>query len=127
MGKGKLSVYRVFYYKDKNGKSPIADYIRGLAAKNDKNNRVKLQKIFDYVNYLSKEGTRAGEPYVKHLEGDIWELRPIRDRILFAAWDGQSFILLHQFMKQTRKTPQREINQAKRNLADQKERGTSDE
>ena len=27
-----------------------------------------------------------GEPFIKHLEGEIWELRPLRDRILFAAW-----------------------------------------
>ncbi len=71
---------------------------------------------------LSEYGTRAGVPYVKHLDGDIWELRPLRDRILFAAWDGKSFILLHQFMKQTQKTPSREIEAAKRNLASYRER-----
>ena len=67
------------------------------------------------------EGTNAGEPYVKHLEGEIWELRPLRDRILFAAWDGKNYILLHHFMKKTQKTPHREIEQAKANLADWKE------
>lgn len=67
---------------------------------------------------LSEYGTRAGEPYIKHIDRDIWELRPLRDRILFAAWNGSSFILLHVFMKQTQKTPQREIERAKRNLID---------
>ena len=47
---------------------------------------------------------------MKHLEGDIWELRPLRDRILFAAWVGDSFVLLHHFVKKTQKTPQREID-----------------
>jgi len=115
-------VHKVFYYRDRNGKSPIADYLRDLTTKRDKDSRIKLQKIRDYISYLQIEGKRAGEPYVKHLDGDIWELRPIRDRILFAAWDGQSFILLHHFMKKTQKTPQREVDQAKRNLADQKEK-----
>jgi phage-related protein len=55
---------------------------------------------------------------MKHLEGEIWELRPIRDRILFAAWTENRFVLLHQFMKKTQKTPRREIEQAKNNLAD---------
>jgi len=61
---------------------------------------------------------RIGKPYVTHLEGEIWELRPLRDRILFAAIVGGRFILLHSFMKQTQKTPAREIEQAKRELAD---------
>lgn len=67
---------------------------------------------------LSLNGLRLGEPYIKHLDNDIWELRPLRDRILFAYWDNNRFILLSIFMKQTQKTPQREIDKAKRNLED---------
>lgn len=43
------------------------------------------------------------------LDGEIWELRPIRDRILFARLMDGRFVLLHQFMKKTQKTPKREI------------------
>ncbi len=75
---------------------------------------------------MSEYGTTVGEPYIKHLDGDIWELRSLRDRILFAAWDGKSFVLLHQFMKQTQKTPTREIEKAKRNLKDYDERSLDD-
>ncbi len=59
---------------------------------------------------------------MKHLEGEIWELRPLRDRVLVAAWDGKSFVLLHQFVKKTQKTPKREIERAKRNLEDYRKR-----
>jgi phage-related protein len=76
---------------------------------------------------LSNTGQQAKEPYVKHIRGNIWELRPIRDRILFVAWDGKSFILLHYFMKKTEKTPQREIEQAERNLADWIEKSKNNE
>ena len=86
-----------------------------------------MQKIRDYLKYLHTDSRQAGEPYIKHLDGEIWELRPLRYRILFAAWDNNSFILLHCFMKQTQKTPQREIEQAKRNLSDMRERGFNDE
>ena len=65
-------------------------------------------------------------PCVKHLDGDIWALRLLRDRILFAAWVDNSFVLLHVFMKETQKTPVREIAQAKRELTDLKERGLND-
>jgi len=64
----------------------------------------------------------AGMPYVKHIEGELWELRPLSDRILFAAWEGECFIVLHHFVKKSQKTPRREIDQAKRNLSDYRER-----
>jgi len=120
-------MFDVFYYKDKNGKNPIAEYIQDLAAKSDKDSRIKLHKIYEYIRYLSEAGAQAREPYAKHLDGDIWELRPTRDRILYAAWNGKSFILLHHFMKKTQKTPPREIAQAKRNLTDFKERSKDHE
>ena len=90
---------------------------------NCRKSRIKLNKIRDYVKALSKYGLQLGEPYIKHLDGDIWELRPLRDRILFVAWQEDGFVLLHQFMKQTQKTPRREIEKAKRELADLIERG----
>jgi len=120
-------VFEVFFYKDKNGRRPVLEYMQELARKGDKDSRVKANKIRDYVKYLREAGPRAKEPYAKHLDGDIWELRPIRDRILYAAWDGQSFILLHHFQKETQKTPRREIEQAKRNLANYKERSEDNE
>jgi phage-related protein len=120
-------VNRIFYYKDKNGNSPIANYIKELSEKSGKDSRIKLNKIYEYIKYLSEDGQQAGEPYVKHLDGEIFELRPIRDRILFAAWDEQSFILLHHFMKKTQKTPPREIKRAKWNLADYRQRSKDNE
>lgn len=111
-------MYEIYFYKDKNGKEPVKEYIAELAAKKDKDSRIKLNKIMDYVKTLSEYGTRAGEPYIKHIDGNIWELRPLRDRILFAAWNGNGFVLLHVFMKRTQKTPQKELARAKRNLID---------
>lgn len=40
---------------------------------------------------------------MKHIDGEIWELRPLRDRIFFVAWVDDSFVLLHQFMKKSQK------------------------
>lgn len=120
-------MYEIYFYMDKSGKEPVKEYMAELAGRKDKDSRIKLNKIRDYVKALSEYGTRAGEPYIKRLDGDIWELRPLRDRILFAAWDGSGFVLLHVFMKQTQKTPQREIERAKRSLADYRERRKHDE
>lgn len=120
-------MHPIHFYKDGNGKEPVKDFISVLAARNDKDSRIKLNKIRDYIRALSEYGTQLGEPYVKHLDGEIWELRPIRNRILFAAWDGDGFLLLHQFIKRTQKTPRQEIAKAKRNLADYQERSQGNE
>nr|WP_302849501.1 MULTISPECIES: type II toxin-antitoxin system RelE/ParE family toxin [unclassified Streptococcus] len=101
--------------------------MRELARRDNKDSRIKLNKLNDYIELLSQHGKRAGQPYIKHLDAEIWELRPLRDRILFVAWLDGSFVLLHHFVKKTQKTPRREIEKAMRELQDLKERGLSDE
>ena len=117
-------MYKIHFYKDVNGKQPLVEYLLELARQNDKDSQIKLGKIRDYVKALSIYGLQLGEPYIKHLDGDIWELRPLRDRILFVAWqENGGFVLLHQFMKKTQKTPACEIEKAKREYNDLLKRG----
>ncbi len=111
-------MYDIYFYKDHNGKQPVLDYLRELASSNSKDSRIKLNKIRDYILILKKYGTLAGEPFIKHLQGELFELRPLRERILFVAWMGDSFVLLHHFTKKTQKTPRREIEKALRELQD---------
>ncbi len=118
-----MGKHAIYFYKDKNGKEPVLEYLKELLSQNGKDNRIKAAKIQDYINILSEHGTKIGEPYIKHIEGEIWELRPLRDRIFFVAWVNNSFVLLHHFMKKTQKTPSKEIEKAKRELKDLKERG----
>lgn len=120
-------MYEIHFYCDLNGNEPVKEYVKTLASKNDKDSRIKLNKIRDYMKILSEHGTRAGEPYMKHIEGSIWELRPLRDRIFFFSWNGNRFILLHHFMKKTQKTPKKEIEQAQRNMNDFLERSLDNE
>jgi len=111
-------VYEINFYRDKNGNEPIKDYLLELSRKNDKDSRIKLNKIRDYIKILERFGTRVGEPFVKHVEGDLWELRPLKNRIFFIILNYDRIILLHHFVKTTQKTPKREIAQAKRNMDD---------
>ena len=120
-------MYSVRFYKDKDGNEPLKEYLKELGAKTDKNSRINYNKIRDYIKMLAEYGTRAGEPYVKHIGGDIWELRPLSNRILFFGYDGRQFILLSHFVKKTQKTPKREIEQAKRLMADYVERSNGNE
>lgn len=117
-------MFEIEFYKDRGGNEPIKDFIVELQTKGQtsKNDRIRSEKILIYIRVLQEYGTRAGEPYVKHIEDDIWELRPLDDRIFFFYFKDNTFILLHHFLKKTKKTPHREIEQAKRNLADHLER-----
>ena len=120
-------MFNIEFFTDNNGKAPVAEYIRELdkKAQSSKNERVKLKKILEYIEVLSLYDTRVSVPYVKHILGDIWELRPTSDRIFFAYWKDDTFVLLHHFVKKSQKTPQREIEQAKRNLTDFLERSNT--
>ena len=120
-------MFKIRIYRDAQGNQPIKEYLTELASKSDKDSRIKLSKIDYYLQALREYGTRAGEPFVKHIDGDIWELRPLRDRFFFFCWQGDRFILLHHFVKKTLKTPPKEIEQAKRNLKDFIERSRNDE
>ena len=87
-----------------------------------KDKRINLRKIQDYIKLLELRGLSLGEPFVKHIEGELWELRPIRNRIFFTLASGNRIILLHHFIKKTKKTPKNEIAKARRNLNDFKRR-----
>lgn len=78
-------MYNIIFYEDRKGRSPVRDYTNALALKIDKNSQIKFRQIQRQINFLTESGTRIGEPVVKHIKGEIWELRPLRDRILFAA------------------------------------------
>lgn len=65
-------MYEIYFYKDSSGKEPVKEYIAGLASRKDKDSRIKLNKIMDYIKALSVYGTQAGEPYIKRLDGVIW-------------------------------------------------------
>jgi len=121
---GNDKLYNVIFYSDEKGYEPIAEWINELrqASFTSKTARVNFNKIVAYIDVLCEKGTRVGEPVTKHLDGDIWELRPLDNRILYAYYKDNLFILLHHFTKKTKKAPPREIEQAKRNLADYIER-----
>ena len=59
---------------------------------------------------------RVREPYVKHLQGRLWEMRMKgRDRIARAVYvtaTGRRVVVLSVFAKKTEKTPRREIELA---------------
>ena len=106
--------YEVKYYIDNKGKAPVREYVDSLNLK-DK------AKVFKYIDFLRENDGKLDEPYSKHIEGKIRELRVDfqrnRHRIFYFTFVNRKIILLHAFLKKTPKTPTNEINQAKKNYS----------
>ncbi len=118
-------MYEIILYKDENGKSEINEYIQKLSMERNisKDSKIKFNKITSYIDLLEKNGLKLTKPYIKYLGNNIWELRPLRDRILFTYIDNNKFILLNYFVKKTQKTPKNEIKKAIKLFNEYKNRG----
>ncbi len=115
-------MYKAVFYADRHGREPVYEYLKELDRQNTKDARIRRTKIRAYIKTLEEKGLPLTVDMCKHIDGDIWELRPVKDRVLFAGWRDGVFVLLHCFEKKTQKTPVREIEQAKREFADFAER-----
>lgn len=78
--------------------------------------QASFRRIVEMIGGYGLE--RMREPYVKHLEGPVWEMRMKgRDGIARAAYvtaTGRRVVVVHVFPKKARKTPRREIDIALR-------------
>lgn len=78
--------------------------------------RARFERIVNLIQDHGLENVR--EPYVKHLEGSLWEMRMKgKDGIARAAYvtaAGHRVVVVHVFVKKSRKTPRREIETALR-------------
>lgn len=108
--------YRVKFYQDsESGHSYVLEYIDELPDK-------EKAKVLKYIEFLRKHKGRLDEPYSKHIKDKIRELRVNfagkRHRIFYFTFVKKTIILLHAFLKKTKKTPPSEIKRAKENYKD---------
>jgi phage-related protein len=94
----------------------LDDGVRAALEALPRDTRARFERI---VNLIQTHGLeRVREPYVKHLEGALWEMRMKgRDGIARAAYvtaTGRRVVVVHVFVKKTQKTPRREIETALR-------------
>ena len=117
-------MYTIVFYEDSTGYSEIYNELMELAKQSttNKDARIQLKQITLYIELLKKQGTKLSANITKHLDSDIWELRPGNNRILYFYFKDNTFVLLHMFRKKTQKTPSREIDKAIRECNDYKAR-----
>lgn len=82
--------------------------------------RAKFERIVMLIKAKGLEQVR--EPYIKHLEGKLWEMRMIgRDgiaRSIYMTATGRRIVILHTFVKKTDKTPRRALEIARNRARD---------
>lgn len=76
--------------------------------------RARFVRIGELIAAIGLE--RIREPYVRHVQGPIWEMRMTgRDgvsRALYVAARGRRVVVVRVFVKKTRKTPHGEVRLA---------------
>ena len=101
--------WRVLFYKNHRGQSPVLDTINGLPPQD----RVRIDLA---IQLLQEYGTALGMPHARLLRDKIWELRPGGIRLLYFAYIKRQFVILHSFRKTTNRTPDHEIDTAIRRM-----------
>jgi len=99
-----------FFYQSASGAEPVREWLFTL----DTEDRHVIGVDIATVEY----GWPVGMPTCRSLGEGLWEVRsslPSRReaRVIFAATDEQ-MVLLHGFIKKTQKTPQRDIETARK-------------
>ncbi len=103
--------WKTVYYSNKRGKKLVMLEILSFGSQ-------ASSEILRTIDLLNQYGTSLTGHHVKHIENKLWELRIDRYRVLYFAFRNKRFVLLRCFLKKTNKTPQKEINIAKRRLDD---------
>ncbi len=74
-------------------------------------------KVLGELNILEEYGNQLREPYSKHLDDGIFEIRckvgSDISRVLYFFYYGKRIILTNGFVKKTQGTPKQEIKLAK--------------
>lgn len=118
----------IVFFQKQNGDIPVKDYLLSL------NPKIRA-KAFSEIELLKKHGSDLREPYVKAIKGcknkGIYELRvkfsTDISRIFYFVYKCNVFVLLNGFTKKSNKTPEKEIQKARKYKIDYEMRTFNEE
>ena len=121
-------MYTIEFYEKENGESDVWNFLEELRVKapTNKDARILFKQISFYIDLLAQNGTNLSENIIKHLEEDIWKLRPGNNRVFYFYYWENHVVLPHHFRKNSQKTPKRELSRAKAERDDYIRRKESD-
>ena len=103
----------VAFYQTEASNEPVRVWLKSLK----KEDRKSIGEDIKTAQF----GWPLGMPLIRKIERDLWEVRSNVSngiaRVFFTVED-HTMILLHGFIKKSQKTPQADLNTAKRRLAD---------
>ncbi|MBR0169125.1 MAG: type II toxin-antitoxin system RelE/ParE family toxin, partial [Synergistaceae bacterium] len=78
-------MFNIVFYEKENGRSELWDFIEALriSSSTNKDSRIQYRQIILHIQMLQDNGTMLPEVITKHLDEDIWELRPGNNRVLY--------------------------------------------
>ena len=98
----------VYFFETETNKEPVREWLQLLTSRD--------KKIIGEDIKTVQFGWPLGMPLVRHIDGDIWEVRSTLSggiaRVLFVL-EGKVMILIHAFIKKQQKTPKSDINLAR--------------
>ncbi len=104
---------RVVFFRAASGREPVREWLSGELS------RAQCKAVGTDLKAVEYNWP-VGMPWVRKLDADLWEVRTVMEggiaRVLFTV-DGGLMILLHGFVKKSRKTPGRELATARQRLA----------
>ena len=120
-----MGPFVVEFYETRDGQRPAEDFLDELDIK-------MRSKLVMTLKVLQEQGNRLREPYSKHLDDGIFEIRgkvgTDISRVMYFFYYGGRIILTNGFIKKTQKTPKSESEREKQYRKDFLEReGESDE
>ena len=114
-----MTSFKLIAYEKENGDVPVEEFL-------DSVNPKMRAKIFGLLEILQEKGNMLREPYSKHLDDGIFELRckfgSDITRVLYFFYYEGIIVLTNGFVKKTQKTPKEELQIAKDRRSDYIER-----
>ena len=100
-------MYNIEFYENQSGESELWNFLEKLRneAATNKDSRIQYKQMMFYIELLQNNGTRLGENITKHLDNEIWELRPGTNRVLYF------FIILEKNLKRRPEEKSKKLKQ----------------
>lgn len=116
-------MFEIEIYETDTGKKPVIEFLESLPLK------LNAKAVRD-IELLEEFGNKLREPYSKHIQDGIFELRTkfASDviRIFYFFFLENKIILTNGFLKKTQKTPSKEIKLALKYKSDYERRNKNE-
>jgi phage-related protein len=108
---GRELILSVVFFKSETGREPVRDWLKSLS-------REERRIIGEDIKTV-QFGWPLGMPLVRKLDKNLWEVRSTLAqqiaRVIFTTGEGE-MVLLHGFIKKSQRTPQADLELAKKRL-----------